>query len=293
MAGDTSSPALELLGPESERFHVAYQEYFKGKRQNLFKAMAEFKGVWDGLQLLNDIWTREFSDLEHLREQTHLLPKLIFSAAHGRFLTAIELGFSCCIGDAYSILRDGIEAVAHAHKIFKEPTAGAAWTNKHKGKAELAAYNKIFEEKKKENLFPEEHGLRKLHTYYIHFSELATHTSVTSVGKSFEDMSTEGKVRWGFHYFETNPQRLAGFLNTLLQVSAHMEEAFFGCFETRLNLDPQLLRMRDEFQQIRAQQTRYLWDTYKLGSATREEALETEAQGNCSVGRAGALEEGR
>jgi hypothetical protein len=40
-----------------------------------------------------------------------------------RFLTAIELAFSCCIGDAYSVLRDGIESVAHAHKIFKEPAA--------------------------------------------------------------------------------------------------------------------------------------------------------------------------
>ena len=229
--------------------------------------MTEFGALWDGLQLMNDIWTRGLSDLEHLRDQMHLLPKLIFTAAHVRFLTAIELGFSCCVGDAYSVLRDGIEAVAHAHKIFKEPTtAGVAWSNKHKGTKELAAYNKLFEEKKKENLFPEEHGLRQLHTYYAKFSELATHTSVTSIGKSFEDASTAGTLRWGFRYFETNPQRLAGFLNALLQVSAHMEGAFFGCFEPRLNLDAELVRMRGEFQRIRQQQTRHLWDTYNPGS---------------------------
>jgi hypothetical protein len=140
--------------------------------------------------VLNDIWLRELSNLEHLRDQTHLLPKLIFAAAHARFLTAIELGFSYCIGDAYSILRDGIEAVAHAHKILKEPSsAGAAWSEKHQGKAQKTAYNKIFEENKKDNLFPDEYGLRKLHTYYAQFCELATHTSVTSIGKSFEDMT--------------------------------------------------------------------------------------------------------
>jgi len=70
---------------------------------------------------------------------------------------------------------------------------------------------------------------------------MATHTSVTSVGKSFEDASTATNLRWVFHYFETNSQRLAGFLSALLQVASQMEEAFFGCFETRLNLDPELV----------------------------------------------------
>jgi len=266
MTDKVSSPAAQLLPFENEYFRTTYQEYFRGKRQNLFRTMTEFRELWDGLQLLNDIWVRELSDLEHLGDEMHLLPKLIFTAAHARFLTAIELGFSCCIGDAYSILRDGIEAVAHAHRIFKEPGAASAWINKHKGKAQEAAYKKIFEEKKKENLFPDEHGLRQLHTYYAQFSELATHTSVTSVGKSFEDSSTAGTVRWGFHYFETNPQRLARLLNALLQAASHMEEAFFGCFGTRLNLDPQLVKMRGQFHQIREQQRKYLRDTYKLGS---------------------------
>jgi hypothetical protein len=266
MADTMLSPPAELLPLENERFHTAYQDYFKRKRGNFFRSVTEFKELWDGLQLLNDIWMREFSDLEQLRDQYHLLPKLIFSAAHARFLTAIELGFSCCIGDAYSVLRDGIEATTHAHKIFMEPATASAWSDKHKGKAEETAYRKIFEEKKRENLFPEQHGLRKLHTYYAQFSEMATHTSVTSLGKSFEDASTAGTLRWVFHYFETNPQKLASFLNALLQVAAHMEEAFFGCFETRLNLDPQLVRMREEFLRIRQGQTRYLWDTYKLGS---------------------------
>jgi hypothetical protein len=187
MAEKVLSPAPELLRPESEHFRPAYEAYFKIKRQNFFRSMTQFTGLWDGLQLLNDIWMREFSDLAHVSDQFHLLPKLLFAAGHARFLTAIELGFSCCIGDAYSILRDGIEAVAHAHKVFKEPAAASAWSSKHKGAAEEVAYRRIFEEREKENLFPEEHGLRQLHFYYGKFSELATHTSVTSVGKSFED----------------------------------------------------------------------------------------------------------
>jgi hypothetical protein len=83
--------------------------------------------------------------LEQLRDQHHLLPKLVFSVAHARFLTAIELGFSCCIGGAYSVVRDGIEVVAHAHKILSEPTTASAWSDKHKGKAEEAAESGVVE----------------------------------------------------------------------------------------------------------------------------------------------------
>jgi hypothetical protein len=251
---------------EKERFCVAYQEYFKGKRKNFFCSMTEFKDLWDALQLLNDIWMRELSNLEHLRDATQMLPKLLFNSAHSRFLTAVELGFSCCIGDAYSVLRDGIEAVVHAHKICVEPATALAWSAKHKGRAEQAAYRKIFEEKKKESLFPEQHGLRQLHFYYAQFSEIATHSSATSVGKNFEDTSTDRRMTWAFHYFETRPQRLATFLFTLLQVSSHLEEAFFGCFEARQNLDAELVRMRAQFHDAREVQRQYLWDTYNLGS---------------------------
>jgi hypothetical protein len=269
MADKLSAPAAELFPIENEFFRTAYQEYFKGKRQNFILTLTAFRPLWDCLQLLNDIWMRELSNLEHLSEQTHLLPKLIFSSAHGRFLTAIELGFSCCIGDSYSVLRDGIEAVAHAHKILKEPaTAGVAWSEKHKGKSKKAAYNKIFDQNKKDNLYPANvPGLRQLHTYYGQFCELATHTSVTSIGKSFKDLSTGRTLRWGFNYFETDPQRLAGFLSGLLQVSAHMGEVFFGCFEKRLNLDPELVRKRAEFSKMRQQQTLYLKGIYEEVSA--------------------------
>jgi hypothetical protein len=263
MGGKIVPPAVEVFPIEKECFHKDFLEYFKGKRQNFFLTLTTFRPLWDCLQLLNDIWMRESSDLEHLTEQTHLLPKIIFASAHARFLTAIELGYSCCIGDAYSVVRDGIESVAHAHRIFKDPAAAAAWSAKHRGEAELKEHDKIFKWDKKKNLFPDDvPGLSQLQTYYGLFCELATHTSVTSIGKNFEDMSVEGVLRWGFHYFETNPQRLAGFLNALLQVSAHMEEVFDGCFEPRLNFDPELGRMRAQFLLGRQRQTHYLMGIY-------------------------------
>ena len=134
MAGKPTAPTAELLPIERECFHKDFQEYFQGKRQNFFLTLTAFRPLWDCLQMLNDIWMRESSDLEYLIDQTHLLPKLIFASAHARFLTAIELGFSCCIGDAYSVLRDGIESVAHAHRIFKDPVAAAALDRETSGR---------------------------------------------------------------------------------------------------------------------------------------------------------------
>jgi len=55
---------------------------------------------------------------------------------------------------------------------------------------------------------------------------------------------------------------LAGFLNALLQVSAHMEEVFYGCFEGRLKLDPELGRMRSDFLKVRQQQSQRLMAIY-------------------------------
>ena len=55
---------------------------------------------------------------------------------------------------------------------------------------------------------------------------------------------------------------LAGFLNALLQVSAHMEEVFYGCFEGRLKLDPELGRVRSDFLKVRQQQSQRLMAIY-------------------------------
>jgi hypothetical protein len=253
-----------LLPEEQLTFHQEYAKYYQTKRGNFFQSLKVFRGVWDCLQLLNDIWQREMSDLESLTDQYHLLPKTLFTAAHARFLTAIEFSFSCCIGDAYSILRDGIESISHAYKLFHDPNLTAVWSDKHKGEPEKKAYDQVFTYNKKKNLYPDKDGMNHLFTYYGQFCDLATHSSVTSLGTSFKDASTPGNVRWEYHYFETNQTKLAIFLFTMSQVSKHMEEAFFACFETRLNLDPGLVDMRSRFTKDMETQRQQLKAAYKL-----------------------------
>jgi len=250
-----------LLPFEDQKFHPEYQQYFKHKREIFFKAIEELPGLWDCFQLLCVIWFREMADLATAAEEKQMLPKTLFTAAHARFLTAMELGFSCCVGDAYSILRDGIEAVSHAYKLFKEPQLTTVWTQK-----ETPTYQAIFEKNKKDNLFPDEHGLRALHRYYAAFSEIATHTSPTAVETNFREIRDAETIRWEYDYFVTGPNRLAVFLFRLLNASALMEQVFFACFESRLRFDHALTHMHQSFDQLKEQQKQYLRDKYSLGA---------------------------
>lgn len=105
----------DLLLPFEKRcLHGDYREFFKTKRNNYFATIQAFPGVWRCFELLDDIWMREFDDLQKLRNVKGMLPAILFMNAHAQFRVAWELGFSCCIGEAWNVLRSGIESVAHA-----------------------------------------------------------------------------------------------------------------------------------------------------------------------------------
>jgi hypothetical protein len=217
--------------------------------------------LWDCFQLLCVIWFHEMADQVAATEEKQMLPKTLLTAALARFFTAMELGFSCCIGDACSILRDGIKAVSHAYKLSNEPHLTTVWTQKG-----TAAYQKTFEENKKDNLFPDENGLRALHWYYPAFSETATHTNSTSGGTNFGEIRDAETIRWEYHYFVTDPNRLVVFLFMLLDASAVMEQVCFVCFESRLGFDHRLTYMRKRFDDLKEQQKSYLKGKYSLAA---------------------------
>ncbi len=120
------------------------------------------------------------------------------------------------------------------------------WCAKDDGPKELQAFKDAFERNKKESLFPAQHGLDTLHRYWSQFSELGTHTTVSSLARRFEEEKTAEDVSWQLNYFEADPERIAIFLFSLLLAAAYMEKAFFDCFETRLKLDPTLVAKRRE-----------------------------------------------
>jgi hypothetical protein len=268
MKDSLGSPAAELLPFEREHFHLEYQKYFETKRANFFRSIHVFQELWDCFQTLNDIWQRDIEDTQHLHDPKQMMPSLLFRYAHARFLIATELGFSCCIGDAFGSIRGGIEAVAQGHKIHREPHLAKVWTERGKGRAEDERYKQAFEHNKKTSLFPSQHGFERLHECWKWSSELGSHSNVVAVGKGFEEVIGDGKQTWVFHHFETDPRKLATFLFALLMASSEMEQVFYKCFEQRLQLDTQLGDKRGDLRQRTKQQGEFLRKKYSLTGNT-------------------------
>ncbi len=102
---------------------------------------------------------------------------------------------------------------------LKEPSTAEAWTNKHKGKAEEAAYKKIFRGK--------EEGEPLSQAGMVFGSYILTLQPSAELATSYFDNFYWRRILktvqrrdcfvWGYRYFETNPQRLAVLLHALLQ----------------------------------------------------------------------------
>lgn len=238
-----------LTGFELLNLRGDYREYFKTKRNNFFATMQELPDLWKCFQLLDQIWIRQFNDLQNLGDTKQMLPGLLFMNAHAKFRIAMELGFCCCLGEAWDILRGAIESVAHAHKLVREPHLMKVWLEKDDGKRAAEAFKDTFERNKKESLFPAQHGLDKLHTIYSQFSEWGTHTTVASIAQKFATCETSSHVEWKLNYTGAEPQVLTTSLFLMLVASALMERAFYGTYEARLQFDTELNRMRSSLRE--------------------------------------------
>lgn len=244
-----------LLPFEQQNLHTEYMKYYEIKRHNFFATIQKFPKIWECFQLLDGIWMREFSDLERQRNPDQMLPILLFVNAHAQFRIAFELGFSCCIGEAWNVLRSAIESVAHAHKTLREPHLVRVWVEKDDSSSQLKAFEDAFLRSKKTSLFPSQYGLEELHKYWSQYSEWGTHTTVSALARRFVSEDTPTDVNWELHYFEADPSRLAISLFSLLIASFLMEKVFFSAFDARLKLDPSLVNKRDEFDR-RKEETR-------------------------------------
>ena len=73
------------------------------------------------------------------------------------------------------------------------------------------------------------------------------HPGVGAVSMHCEIQPRANGQNWNHTYLETDPKRLVAFLFTMLKACALVETACFNCFESRLKLDAELVRMRCEF----------------------------------------------
>jgi len=241
-----------LLPVEHQSVRGEYRNYLLAKRRNYSAALRDFPRLWECFLRLDEVFTREFSDLQRISAQS-LLPSHLFKISQAEIRVAFELAFSTCIYDAWGIVRSAIESAVHAHKIYMEPKLAGVWLAKDKSKQQSEAYKDAFERNKKKNLFPKEQGLERLHAYYSNYSEWGTHPTITAIALKHTFQDTEKEKRVVLHYFETDPRRLGPFLLSMLSACWLIENVCFGCFKTRLTLDHELDAMRREFEHNKKQ----------------------------------------
>jgi hypothetical protein len=211
--------------PDFEQLaHGELREYMSAKAHNFATSVAAFPQLWEAYHLLDDIFCKEFSDTQNVRDESLLVPALIYRDAHARFRVAMELGFSGCINDAFNALRFGIEAVYHARKILRSPELSIelaqVWLKKADDTDEARkAFRKAFDEGKREAFI--ECGLTALHHYWSDFSELS-HSNIKAMAVRLMRSDT-GQLN--VDYLETDPKIISGALFLMLLAGGEMEAA--------------------------------------------------------------------
>jgi hypothetical protein len=99
--------------------------------------------------------------------------------AHAKIRVGIELALSGCLAEARSILRDGVEFVAHAHRMLTDAQLQVAWIGKNDDEE---AFKNAFERHKKQGLFK---GLDELHRTWGQLSEIGSHATLNSICDRF------------------------------------------------------------------------------------------------------------
>jgi hypothetical protein len=269
-----------LTSFEQEVLPPRFREYYAAKRQNLFATIQAFQPLWKCFMLLDEIWLREFDDMNSGGDPNKLLPLMLYMNSHVKARLSFELGFSGCIPEAHSLIRDGIESAAHAHRLFSDPTLMKAWLAKNDGPAGADAFNKEFWHCKEDRLFE---GLGELYKSWKQFSEVGSHTNLNSIVQRFVIDQTPSNIEYRLNYTGAEPSVLAQVLYHMILVFRYMEDVLFKDCEARLKLDAELDSMRRRFDSDREKTRLKIIRAFNIpppGAAAPANEVAQLAQGN-------------
>lgn len=267
----TEPEESDLLLPfEIQNIPQHYQEYYKTKRNNFFASIQAFPEMWTYYTRLDKIWVREFDDLRSASDPTRMFPLVLYINAHAKIRVSIELGFSGCLAEARSVLRDAIEFVAHAHAMLQDTELQKTWLNRNNGEVAREAFRDALERHKKQGVFK---GLYELHEIWGQLSETASHANLNAICDRFVQATSEHHVEFKVSYSGVEPRTWATSLFSMLLACFTMERTLFSDYEDRLKLDDVLVRMRDEFERYKEQLRRHLIVRYQVKPPRRKSLI--------------------
>jgi hypothetical protein len=237
-----ATPEEEFLTAfERAKLPPEYKEHYLAKRQNFHASIEGFPEPWNLYLLLDKIILREFEDIKTRPNPNKLFPLFIYFEAHVKIRASMELALSVCMPEARSILRDGIEFVAHAHHMLKDPELQKTWLSKNEA---ADAFTAAFEANKKTGLF---NGLEELHKRWGELSETGAHATINAVCQRFVQTENSEGINFQWNYCGVDVKMWALEVFTMITTFFKMEKTLFLDYEERLKLDETLLRMRKEF----------------------------------------------
>jgi hypothetical protein len=239
-----SNPAEEefLTRFERENIPSEYKEHYLTKRQNFHVSIEGFPELWNLYILLDKIILREFADLTTRPDLKTLFPLFLYFESHVKLRASMELALSVCMPEARSILRDGIEFVAHAHHMLKDPELQKTWLSKND---EAKAFAAAFEKNKKTGLFD---GLDALHKKWGELSETGAHATINAVSQRYVQTQDAEGINFRWNYCGLGSEAWALEIFAMVLTFFEMEKTLYSDYDDRLKLDDALLRMRQEFE---------------------------------------------
>jgi len=229
---------------EQETLQEPYRAYYTAKRNNFFASVEGFNDLWDCFMLSNTILVREFEDTRTVIDTGRMFPLTLFMNGHSKMLIAMELGFSGCLTEAHSILRDAIESVAHGHRLMSDPALQKIWLQKNDPGTGIEDFKREFWYSKEDKLFDR---LPELLKWWKRFSDIGAHTNIDSIVSRFGIEQTEKHVTWRLNYTGVDLRVLIPALFEMLLAFHVMEQAFYKDCEDRLKLDAVLADLRAKF----------------------------------------------
>lgn len=211
---------------------------------------------------LDAVWLRGFADLYVARDPNTMFPLLLFTNAHAKTRTAMELAFSGCLSEARSILRDAVEFVAHAHTMVNDPELQKTWLSKDDDAAALKAFMDAFENYKKDRVFK---GLDELHETWCQLSEMGSHANINATVDRFVQVTDDKHVTFKLNYTGIESERIwRTSIFTMLLTCSTMLGTFLIDYDGRLVLDNTLMRMRSECDRMKEELREMLKVRYKI-----------------------------
>jgi hypothetical protein len=234
-----------LVKFEDENLPDEYKEYYAAKRNNLFATIQTAPPVWAAFMLLDKIWIRDLQNMRTAIDTGRMFPLLLIMNAHAKIRIAFELAFSGCLPEAYSLLRDATESVAHGHRLFSDTELQKSWLSKYDDRNGLDRFMQEFWHSKEDKLFD---GIPRLFQLWKQYSEWGSHTNPASIVSRFVMNETATHIQWRLNYTGVEPRTLIPALFEMLLAIHAMESILFQDCRDRLELDPNLVAMRATFE---------------------------------------------